>query len=590
MGLGHYRAFGWGAMAVSEPVQFQAHVELLQFFLGQRDEIVEHIQGVLNAQHKPTHYLQDREALAQLFEDGFFTGVTTDQSRLRGQLEETHWANGFKPRPMQNMYNDLVEPAELMRRAFHLWAQTQWPSRRDRVRYAHTLFNVYLIRQLVLLSMRVWDAGAEQAGDRLAHIQGLLDEVWKGTPSDQPVLVRDARWLIPLALSAATEELAPYFDVAENIAAAFSNEDRAGILEAVVRLAGGHLRSYVYYYITQKRVPLNERRLVLITRKSNALDFSLLIHGLVPLLEAYEHALDSGNDEKRLALADAICQGISPDPELFINAVDLLGAYSMVEHLFTTTDAEGRVIYTPLGQHHVALLEDYAARIARVAKRLHEDCLQFRPVDGSYSPYGVIYGFSSNLLEHMVLKAVQRHSETRFGLEDVFREGDSSKLDWVNGWRKLPHVDRRVAKLYAYPQSFAEATFGRVERALRRRADDDAASNATRIGRLFIAPEDDSAADGETQSIADLPLTYIGSSDGAVVAARKAQFCEQAEISSGRLEGYFLVSYETPGGWVAISKDLLTEVLGAGRDAKITGLPSAAAERLRLMCRNLIAR
>ena len=580
-------------MAVIEPVQFQAHVELLQLFLAQREEIVERLQSVLNAQHKPAHYLQDREALSRHVEDSFFSlaGIAPDRSRLRGQLEETHWAKGFKPRPMQNMYNDLVDPAELMRRAFHLWASTQWPSRRDRVRYAQTLFNVYLIRQLVLLSMRVWDDGGERAGDRLARIQGLLDELWNAMPADQPVLVRDARWLIPLALSAATEELAPYFAVAENIAGAFSDDDRVGILEAVVRLAGGHLRSYVYYYITQKRVPLNERRLVLVTRKSNALDFSLLIHGLVPLLEAYEHALDSGNDEKRHSLADAICQGISPDPELFINGIDLLGAYSMVEHLFTTADAEGHVIYTPLGQHHVTLLEGYAARIARVAKPLHTDCLKFRPVAGSYSPYGVIYGFSSNLLEHMVLKAVQRHSETRFSLEDVFREGDSSKLDWVNGWRKLPHVDRRVAKLYAYPQSFAEATFGRVERALRRRADDDAAaSTATRIGRLFIEPEDDATPDAQAQSIPDLPLTYIGASDGALVAARKAQFCEQAEISSGRLEGYFLVSYETPGGWVAISKDLLTEVLGAGRDAKIAGLPSAAAERLRLMCRDLIAR
>jgi len=50
------------------------------------------------------------------------------------------------------------------------------------------------------------------------------------------------------------------------------------------------------------------------------------------------------------------------------------------------------------------------------------------------------------------------------------------------------------------------------------------------------------------------------------------------------------VSYETPGGWVAVSKDFLTEVLGAGRDAKLVGLPRAAAERLRLMCAGLVAR
>jgi len=39
---------------------FQAHVELLQLFLARRDEIVERIQGVLNAQRKPTQYLPKR--------------------------------------------------------------------------------------------------------------------------------------------------------------------------------------------------------------------------------------------------------------------------------------------------------------------------------------------------------------------------------------------------------------------------------------------------------------------------------------------------------------------------------------------------
>ena len=50
-----------------------------------------------------------------------------------------------------------------------------------------------------------------------------------------------------------------------------------------------------------------------------------------------------------------------------------------------------------------------------------------------------------------------------------------------------------------------------------------------------------------------------------------------------------MLSYRTPGGWVAITKDVLTEVLGAGRDGKIT-LPPAAASVLQLMCRDLVVR
>src|SRR5438552_18333153 len=106
----------------------------------------------------------------------------------------------------------------MMMRAFYMWRQTRWPVRNGRVRYAHTLFNLYVIRCLELLSMRLWDAGSGSAGDRLSHVQGVLDQLWTLTPGDQPVLVRDARWLIQMAQSPATDDLGAYFDVAENIA------------------------------------------------------------------------------------------------------------------------------------------------------------------------------------------------------------------------------------------------------------------------------------------------------------------------------------------------------------------------------------
>ena len=48
-------------------VPFQAHVELLQLFLAHRDEIVERIQGLLNAQRKPVQYLQDGHLLSRHF-------------------------------------------------------------------------------------------------------------------------------------------------------------------------------------------------------------------------------------------------------------------------------------------------------------------------------------------------------------------------------------------------------------------------------------------------------------------------------------------------------------------------------------------
>ena len=70
-------------------------------------------------------------------------------------------------------------------------------------------------------------------------------------------------------------------------------------------------------------VALDANSLVLSTRNSNALYIATLIQWLVPLLETYEHALQSGDGETRLEFADSIYQGISPDPELFLNHLDL---------------------------------------------------------------------------------------------------------------------------------------------------------------------------------------------------------------------------------------------------------------------------
>ena len=580
------------AASTPEPVSFEAHVELLEFFLAHRDGVVAQIQELLNAQYKPPRYLQDRQQLARDFEDCFFalSDLGADRARLKRQLEAAHWARGFKPRDLRDMPNDLLQPADLMTRAFVMWAHTRWPSRKARVRHAHILFNLYLVRQLALLAMRTWDAGSGGTAARLSQAQRVLDAVWHATPADQPVLVRDVRWLIPVAMSPTTDDLAPYFEVAEEIGTTFAEEDRFEILNATVRIAGGHLRSYLQYHVVQKGGSLDESGLVLLTRKSNALDFSLLIHGLVVLLDRYERAVESGDSEKRLEVADAICQGVSPDPDLLVNRVDLLGAYTMVEHLFTTADHEGHAAYTPLGHRHVQLLEEYKARISRLAKSLYDDCRNFKTAAGACSPYGVLYGVATNIVEHIAFKALHREDAAPFGLEDVFVGGGADKRAWVTGWRKLPHVDRRLQRLYAFPFELAEALFARVEQALRTRATNDGAGTAPRTGRLFVVAAGDAEAESKAAAIPDLPVRYVESSDIRVVAAGKATARDNEQIADSRMEGHLAVSYETPGGWVAVSKDFLTEVLGAGRAVRLVGLPGAAAERLRLMCGDLVAR
>jgi hypothetical protein len=555
---------------------FQENIELLRLFLANRADIVERIEAVLNAQRKPIQYLQDHSLLSRHFEDCFFARIaaTASQKPLRRQLEEAHWAEGFRPRQVQGLHNDLIHPAEMMIRGFYCWQQTRWPGRNSRMHYAHTLFNLYVLRWLQFLSMRIWDDGPSSAVGRLAEIQGVLHELWRSSPADQPVIVRDARWLIPLAQSLITDELAPYFEVAQQVTETLPEADALEIQKAHVRMLGGHLTSQIRYYCTKDGVPINDPSVVLRTRASNALDFALLIQGLVTLIKAYDCALQSGDEGIRLDMAGAIFQGISADPELFLNRIDLLSAYSMIEHVFIATDAGSHFVYSPQGQRHVRLLKEYGALMDRLMQPLRDDFPRFRPVDGGCSPYGVIFGLPSHLIEHMALKALQHDAETRFSLEDLFtdRDTDFAKLAWVNGWRKLPHIDREEQRLY-YPQQFAEEVYERIESELAGK------SNGSTTARLYIVSGDD---------IPELPARYFVSSDRQIVAAHKAEPYDRAQLLAGRREGHFLVSYETPGGRIALKKDLLTEVLGAGRDARIVDLPHDAAQVLRLMCSDLV--
>jgi hypothetical protein len=579
------------------PVPFQANVELLRLFLTDREDIVESIEAVLNAQRKPIGYLQDQSLLSRHFEDCFFarTAVTASQTRLRGQLEAAHWASGFRPRQVQDLHNDLIQPADMMIRAFYCWQQTRWPGRNGRMHYAHTLFNLYVLRCLQFLSMRLWDEGPNSAGPRLAEIQGVLDDLWSSSPADQPVIVRDARWLIPLAQSLITDELAPYFEVGREVTETLPEADGLEIQKAHVRMLGGHLTSQIRYYCAKDGVPINEHSVVLRTRTSNALDFALLVQGLVALLKAYDCALQSGDERMRLDMAGAICQGISTDPELFLNRVDLLSAYSMIEHVFMAADHDGHVAYSPLGQRHVQLLREYRALIDRLIQPLRDDFPRSRPVDGGCSPYGVIFGLPSHLIEHIALKALQHDTETRFSLEDVFLDdirddGNTSaaKLAWVNGWRKLPHIDHEVQRLYDYPQQFAEDVYHRIENELNRRDSNGEACDGSRTGRLYIVSGDHPETDSKASAIPELPARYFGCSDRQIVAAHQAEPYDRAQLLAGWREGHFLVSYQTPDGWIALKKELLTEVLGAGRDARIVGLPLDAAQVLRLMCTELV--
>jgi len=152
----------------------------------------------------------------------------------------------------------------------------------------------------------------------------------------------------------------------------------------------------------------------------------------------------------------------------------------------------------------------------------------------------------------------------------------------------LPHIKPEVGKLFEYPQAFAEEMFARIENALRRCISESEPKTSIEAGRLYIVPSDGTPANSLLSNVPDLPAKYIWSSDAQFAAAHSADPHDEKELLLSRQEGEFLLSYRTSGGWVALTKDLLTEVLGAGRSVKITGLPPVAGQMLQMMCPSLI--
>lgn len=554
---------------------FSASVDLLHGYLARRDAIVARIEQLLNCQKKPLAFQQDLLLQGQLFSECFLQpGLPAEAATLNRQLEAGRVEDGLEPRAKPG--NDIIDPVQMLLRGFHFWNQTRWPGQKGRLRYAHNLFNLHIVRCLSLLTLRLWDDEDNNASDRLAGLQHILDALWEQSPADQPRLVRDVRWLIPVALSPTTDSLAGYFTKAERIAESFSAGDRVETQRAWVQSGAAHLCSQLRHLCVRRGVGLDDPDLVMLTRKSNALDVCLLMEGLVTLFQAYAQAVAGDAVEQRLQLATAICQGVSPDPELYLLRLDLLGPYTMIEELFVEGREDGSAGYTHMGERHLRLLDEYRQLLAQLGPALLEDCCRCRPETGAYAPYGALFGFSSNILELLAFKTLVPEAVARFSMEDAFSPGDSEKRAWVNDWRKLPHVKPEIVAQYAYAEDFVQALHARIEVALERRA-----AAEFPCGKLYI----NQSADG----VAALPIRHIVASDAQWLEAGKATQQNEGDLLHCRMEGEFLASFETEGGWVGISKDLLTDVLGNGVDAALEDLPPASAALLAKMCPALVA-
>jgi hypothetical protein len=576
---------------------FSDHVALLDEFLKRRRIIVERIEeSLLNVRGKDTARRRERSNFDGVLNDCFFNVHFLDPrlSRLRGQLAATHLADGFEPIQLGRFSNEF-DPLDLIIRAYEYWEIHRWPGKSGRLMYAQTIYSVFILRQFENLSLRMWDEGNDRAGDRLQTLQNLLDILNAHTAGQ--VYVRDVRWLVQTAQGALTKYLEPYFRVAEHISGSYTESIRLGLHAAGAKLAGGHLRSQLSYRASETSRPIDDPENLAIARNSNSMDGALLVRDLVPLLKAYDSACGARDADLRLELADAILQGVSADPELFLTRHDLLGPCTTIEDLFIERGDDGPARYTSLGRAHLEILAQYRELIGGLAECLKEDAAVLAPPRCGYSPYGISYGFVADLMSNMALDTLISPSSSgpvsKLCLEDTFdsRGNLDEKLARARAWSELP---KRPGERdhFSHSAEFAAENYARLMAALGARALRKTDLNASNHpdARLYVVAEPEpveTVVDGVLHANVARAEEYCYTSNmnralsGAMTAVPKNQ------LLTDRNEGRFLASAETDGEWFAVSKVILTLFTSQGRDALISEVPEQVMQILRLTCGGL---
>jgi hypothetical protein len=570
-------------------LSFSDQTALLQQFLVRRHEIVGDIErGVLSARGTASGRNTNREMLDGILTGCFFEprAVSPHAFRLKGQLAAAHVADGFEPVRTDGYAREL-DPVELVLRARHRWDSDRWPGKNGRLAYAQSLFAVFMLRQLEHLSLRIWDEGRETAAERLQEVQRLLDAL--NTAGAVP-RVRDARWLVQTAQGPLTKHLKPYFTVADRISGSFTDRDRIEIHKAGAMLAGGHLRSQLRHRSRQTGRTFDDPQVLAMTRLSSSMDIALLVRDLVPLLRAYGAACAEHDADKRRDLADAIFQGLSADPELLLTRLDLLAPSTMIEHLFVEPGEAGEMRYTPMGTAHRGCLSRYAELIGRAAESLKDDAHSINPAHSVYSPLGIVYGFSADILSNMVLNTLRSTSSSNLSLEDMFisRGQLERQRALAQEWERLPKVEGEP-DAFEHARDWAEQMFARMLRALEARAARPTNPNASSCprARLHVVPRGvaiESLPDGVLPGGIVQAQEHCLTSDVARARETGATALPRPRLSTDRAEGRFLASIDADGELFGVSKVPLTLYTSQGKDAVMTDIPSTVIDILRLVC------
>jgi hypothetical protein len=212
------------------------------------------------------------------------------------------------------------------------------------------LLDYYFLHVLSLLSLRIWDEGEPDANlDRLDGLLGLL----QGSGGSGQRFAAGAGTLLLLATAHYEFEERGYHELLEKVRSLNAAHRLSIALDHAASL-GCHLR--FGFEATYGRD-------ISLMRSDNGTDYPWLSFAVTTLIDEYARAHDA-------RIAEAILNGLSPDPLAFLRVPGFRDAFSAVQ---------------------APLLESFEA---------------FRPGEATYSPLSFFFNFSHNVVKGAVVDAL----------------------------------------------------------------------------------------------------------------------------------------------------------------------------------------
>jgi hypothetical protein len=245
------------------------------------------------------------------------------------------------------------------------------------------LFDYYVLHLLGLLALRIWDRG--DPDDNLDRLDALLGQL-QGAESSGHRFADDAATLLLIATTHDQPRASGYAILLERVRTLHAAHQRHVALGHAVGL-GCHLRF---------RLEATYARDVDAMRDDNLADYSWLSFSLTTILREYDRAAG----ERRAAaedgarLAEALLNGLSPDPRAFLTPV--------APDLPRDDRSELRELFA---LHRDALAAAFEAH---------------KPSARGYSPLSLFFNLSHDVLKGAVVDAVHSGKPWAVSLNDLF--------------------------------------------------------------------------------------------------------------------------------------------------------------------------